>query len=791
MNAQALAHRRQGQGRVAGYEARRPEMEGLPTGARREAMPAVVAVGVLLAVAFVWVMLTGSYDQYAAALIAGIMIIATIPIARHAAKVEQWPALSKLIMAAMILRIGGSLARYLVAYGAYGGVADASTYTQVANTHFEAFRQFHLFAPTTGVFNGFVPWLDTVVYAIFGPTEVGAFFIFSWLSFLGCYLFYRAFRIGYPEGDGRWYAALVFFLPSLLYWPSSLGKEAWMMLAIGLACYGLARALASRPFGYISLLAGIGGMLLVRPHLALIFLPAAILAFVLRRARPGMRRRPIGRIVGIVVLAVSSLVVVSKAQSYLGITSLDVQTVTKQLQTTRVQTDLGNSAFNPPNAQSPVGFPEAVVTVLFRPFPFEAHGLTVLVASMEGILLIGLTVKSRHRLARLPRALRQNPYVLFCLLYSLLFIFAFSNFSNFGILARERVQMLPLFLALLALPAPVILDAAASPLTGMTARQGRRSRRSPETKRQLRPYGNVPGVRGTGGTSTSFRRYQRVPQSFAGSYRALGFSFDVRVAAPLAVELVPDVRKAFEGLAVQLPADHRYLVSAVPSDPTVVRLQCDGKPIGGEVRPEDLFVVLTTDINQRAIASRPNRLTVHAGAVSVRGRAILLPGPSGAGKTTLTAALLSVGCDYLTDEAVSIDLETLEVEPYAKPLSLDADACEALGLEVDEWAARRVVPPSYLRRLATPAPAKAAVIVFPRFEPGARARMKPLGRAEALVELANNSFNFVDHGGEWLGGLARLVGSCRCWRFTTGDAREAARMMVASGDDVRSGEAKR
>lgn len=776
---------RRGRSRLERPEPTPPDRPAIASG--QEAVPVAMVIGALVAIAFVWVMLTGTYDQYAAALIAGTLIIVTVPIARHAAKVERWPGLSKLLMLAMVLRLGGSVARYLVAYGAYGGVADASTYTQVANTHFEAFRHFHLFAPTTGVFNGFVPWLDTVVYAIFGPTQLGAFFIFSWLNFVGCYLFYRAFRIGYPDGDGRRYAWIVLFLPSLLFWPSSLGKEGWMVLAIGLGCYGLARAITSLPLGYLTLTAGVAGMLLVRPHLALIFLPAAIIAFVMRRTRPGMRRRPIGRILGIVVLAVTLLVVVSKAQSYFHITSLDVQSVTKQLQTTRIQTDEGNSAFNPPNAQSPVGFPEAVVTVLFRPFPFEAHGLTVLVSSMEGILLIGLTIQSRRRLARLPRILRRNPYVVFCLLYSALFIFAFSNFSNFGILARERVQMLPLYLALLALPLPTAREFAAVSESNRLLDRGRSRPIVTDTKRRLRHYGAVGAM-----ATTSKKQYQRIPQAFAGTYQALGFSFDIRISAPLADGLVPLVRTAFEGLSVQRPADHRYvLTEAAGLTGDVVKVQCDGKPVGDPARPEDLFTVLMQDINHRAVASRPNRLMVHAGAVSLRGRAIILPGRSGAGKTTLTAALLSVGCEYLTDEAVSIDLETLDVERYAKPLSLDLTSYEALGLDGDEWAARGVVPPTHFRRLAPISSAKAAIIMFSSFEPGAKASMRPLGRPEALIELANNSFNFVEHGGDWLEGLANLVRHCTCWRFITGDAREAAKMMVGSGRDASGDGASR
>jgi hypothetical protein len=43
--------------------------------------------------------------------------------------------------------------------------------------------------------------------------------------------------------------------------------------------------------------------------------------------------------------------------------------------------------------------------------------------------------------------------VAFVLVYSGLFVVAFSSIANFGILARERTQLLPFFLVLLAVPA--------------------------------------------------------------------------------------------------------------------------------------------------------------------------------------------------------------------------------------------------------------------------------------------------------------------------------------------------
>jgi hypothetical protein len=48
--------------------------------------------------------------------------------------------------------------------------------------------------------------------------------------------------------------------------------------------------------------------------------------------------------------------------------------------------------------------------------------------------------------------MRRQPYVMFGAVYVGLSIIAFSAFANFGLLDRERVQILPLYLVLLSVP---------------------------------------------------------------------------------------------------------------------------------------------------------------------------------------------------------------------------------------------------------------------------------------------------------------------------------------------------
>jgi hypothetical protein len=767
----------------------------------------LVAVGVLCAVAVVWTMLVGSYGQFVAVLVALGLLAITVPFARHAARMEAWPNLAWILMGSMALKLLGALARDFVTYGVYGGVADASTYTSVALSHYHAFRHLHFFVPTTGVFHGLLPFIATLIYAVTGPSELGSFFVFSWISFIGLYLFYRAFRIAYPEGNGRRYAMLVFFLPGLLYWPSSLGKEAWMVLAIGLACYGLARILAGRAGGYVSFMAGIGAMLLVRPHLALIVLPAAIVAFLLRRSRPGQHGRPIGKLVGVAVMVISSLVVVAKVQTFFGITNLDPQSITGVLNTVKTQTDIGGSAFQPPDARTPVGYVEAVVTVLYRPFPWDARSKTVLVASAEGLLLLGITLASWRRLKRLPDALWRNPYVLFSFLYTALFILAFSSFSNFGILARERVQMLPLFLVLLAIP-PGASKADGIALAGVHHQpRGRwanweraRLRAAAVGSRRLAPIGPASPRMAPHRPSTTpgapvlrSPAVAAMPLARVGSYRALGHSFEVEADDP---SLGRSLTATLSDLSDTGPADHCYrLTTADRADALMFEVALDGETLGGPWSPVMALTALVTDLNRQAAASRPDHLLLHAAALSWAGRGLVLPAPPGGGKTTLAAGLIAAGFAYLTDEVVAIHPVTLEIEPYPKPLSVDPGAVSALrhlGVLGGSWVwplpgEPWLVAADTLGTWAAGDPCRANLLVFPSYQAGATTALTPLGRAEALVEVASNSFNFVEHGSAWLPILRRLVLECSCWRLTTGDLEQACELLMrlAAGEEER------
>ena len=93
-----------------------------------------------------------------------------------------------------------------------------------------------------------------------------------------------------PDADHRRYALLIFLWPTMLFWPSSIGKDCWMVFTLGIGALGAARVLMRRPGGYTLLVVGTLLGSLVRPHVALLELVAFGLAFLIGR-QPDRRRR--------------------------------------------------------------------------------------------------------------------------------------------------------------------------------------------------------------------------------------------------------------------------------------------------------------------------------------------------------------------------------------------------------------------------------------------------------------------------------------------------------------------
>jgi hypothetical protein len=121
-------------------------------------------------------------------------------------------------------------------------------------------------------------------------------------------------------------------------------------------------------------------------------------------------------------------------------------------------------------------------------------------------------------------------------------------------------------------------------------------------------------------------------------------------------------------------------------------------------------------------------LFVHAGVVSWQGRAIVLPGPSYTGKSTLVAALLRAGATYYSDEFAVFDRRG-RVHPFPRPLSLR----EQPGGRPKRYAI------DALEGGAGTKPLPVGLVAMTRYRDGARFRPRPLSCGEAVLALLANT----------------------------------------------------
>ena len=420
--------------------------------------PVVVAAAAYL-VALSWAMQHSTYDVWGGMIVLPVLLTVTLVVVTRGARREGDVRMVNILAAAVVVKlVVGTLSRYVLIYGVYGS-GDAQGYHGAGRIIAASLRRGHFPAELGGGGEGTqaLNLVTGVVYTVIGPTRLGGFFVFSWFAFLGLFLFYLAYRLAFPQGKHHRYAKLLFFLPTLVFWPSSLGKEAWLMLSLGLSVYGAARIFARRHGGFVILGLGFAAIVVVRPHMAVLVFLGLALGYLLRpaRGRHAIPSRVVagGKALGIATLAVAGFLVVGAFQDYFDLQALDRTAVNELLESTSDRSAGGGSAYEPLNVvDNPLTFPLAVVTVLFRPFPFEAHNAQALAASLEGALLLGFFVMAAPRVVAGLRRSWRSPFIAMCLTYSLLFIVAFSALGNFGIIARQRSLVYPFVIVLLTLP---------------------------------------------------------------------------------------------------------------------------------------------------------------------------------------------------------------------------------------------------------------------------------------------------------------------------------------------------
>jgi HprK-related kinase A len=162
-------------------------------------------------------------------------------------------------------------------------------------------------------------------------------------------------------------------------------------------------------------------------------------------------------------------------------------------------------------------------------------------------------------------------------------------------------------------------------------------------------------------------------------------------------------------------------------------------------------------------------LIIHAAVVERNGRALILPGAPGSGKSTLCADLVSSGWRLLSDEMALIDVKTTQLVPIPRPISLKNQSIDIIRERHPHAVLSESIPDTSKGDLAhCKAPAASVLaaaqrvddydVVYPTYRATADTpELRPVSKAESCMQLIANTFNFSVHGEQGFDLITRVT----------------------------------
>ena len=180
-----------------------------------------------------------------------------------------------------------------------------------------------------------------------------------------------------------------------------------------------------------------------------------------------------------------------------------------------------------------------------------------------------------------------------------------------------------------------------------------------------------------------------------------------------------------------------------------------------------------SDLQLYVAETAPRRVFVHAGVVGWQGQAIVIPGRSFSGKSTLTAELVKAGMTYYSDEYAVLD-EHGRVHHYARPLSIRENGHleKPKKYKVETFGGR---PGSK--------PLPVGLVVVSKYKPGAKWRPRKLTAGEGALALLANTVSARREPKTTLATLHKVVSRAPVLKGQRGEAQQVIDFILAQLGD--------
>lgn len=186
---------------------------------------------------------------------------------------------------------------------------------------------------------------------------------------------------------------------------------------------------------------------------------------------------------------------------------------------------------------------------------------------------------------------------------------------------------------------------------------------------------------------------------------------------------------------------------------------------------EEVLRRFETDLQMHIAEFAARRVFVHAGVVGWRGRAIVVPGRSFTGKTTLVAELVRAGATYYSDEYAVLDLNG-RLHPYARRLGLRNDSGHE-KLSAEDLGGR-----------TGSKPLPVGLVVLTTYKEGAGWRPRRLSAGRGALSLLDNTISVRRQPERALAAIERVASKAVVIKGRRGEASDVAEEILRLAESV-------
>ena len=190
---------------------------------------------------------------------------------------------------------------------------------------------------------------------------------------------------------------------------------------------------------------------------------------------------------------------------------------------------------------------------------------------------------------------------------------------------------------------------------------------------------------------------------------------------------------------------------------------CDSRRLARSMELETALDAFESNMQITVAEWSPLRVFVHAGVVDWKGKAIVVPGLSYSGKTTLIKHLVQAGAKYYSDEYAVLDRRGW-VHPYPRPL----------GVRSHDSATTEKIRVEDLGGATGSRPLPVNLIVSTTFKPGAIWRPRRLSAGNCVLELLSHTVNARRRPGVALTTLSKMAANATVLKGLRGEASKTA-----------------